>query len=480
MPLMTTYKSGFEPKDARTINTYEDDDDFDDFDDWSLESTPPRPRRRKTGTQALVEFLNTTSPEEFRRVPLPKTTHSTPITTTSTTTTKQRTSTPFFLRRRNKNKTSSSSSILASNASTAGSSSTSLHHQGAPNTIHRKNYIEIIAHNPTRIPHYYDPGTPMPTTVAAAAAIQNLASGSKISLNEPVLPTRRESSLYSASIRSMSIKSPSSSYPKMNSNPLSPGSPTKAKDELDHNKNDNINKKKNMVDAMVATCDGMDVIEAGLIQRLKQCELYGIDKPMDVLTAQLTEEHIRALKVSSITTAAAIAEAAAVVPTADQQRRSVGQKKRSRHAQVQTLPWDGSTSTSIASTTNKDTFSSSIAATSATAATSSSSTTATEPTDSAVEELQQQLAQERQERQRLEAALESTCDHFEVLSGLAYKKLRELWEEKLRWENACIELNDRLVIIGQNNVGGVRQGGNVGGPVDDLLTEDYQHSDFIV
>ncbi|CAO3587231.1 unnamed protein product [Absidia cylindrospora] len=456
MPLMTT-----------TINTYEEDDDFDDFDDWSLESTPPRPRRRKTGTQALVEFLNTTSPEEFRRAPLPKTTHSTPITTT----TKQRTSTPFFLRRRNKNKTSSSWSILASNASTAGSSSTSLHHQGAPNTIHRKNYIEIIAHNPTRIPHYYNPVTPMPTTVAAAAAIQNLASGSKISLNEPVLPTRRESSLYSASIRSMSIKSPSSPYPKVNSTLLGPGSPTKAKDELDHNNNDNINKKKNMVDAMVATCNGMDVIEAGLIQRLKQCELYGVDKPMDVLTAQLTEEHIRALKVSSLATAAV-----ATASSADQQRRSVGQKKKSRHVQVQTLPWDGTTS----STTNKDnTFSSSSIAVATFSSSSSSSTTTTatamEPPDSVVEELQQQLAQERQERQRLEAALESTCDHFEVLSGLAYKKLRELWEEKLRWENACIELNDRLVTIG-----GRRLGGNTGGPVDDLLTEDYQHSDFIV
>jgi hypothetical protein len=219
MPLMTTYKSGFEPKDARTINIYDDDDDFDDFDDWSLETTPPRPRRRKTGTQALVEFLNTTSPEEFRKMPPPKTTHSTPITpSTTAATTKQRTSTPFFLRRRNKNKTTSSSSILTSNASATGSSLTSLHHQGAPNTIHRKNYIEIIAHNPTRIPHYYES-----ITSATTATIQTLATGSKISLNEPVLPNRRESSLYSASIRSMSIKSSSSPYPKVNTNHLGPG-----------------------------------------------------------------------------------------------------------------------------------------------------------------------------------------------------------------------------------------------------------------
>ena len=41
---------------------------------------------------------------------------------------------------------------------------------------------------------------------------------------------------------------------------------------------------------------------------------------------------------------------------------------------------------------------------------------------------------------RAEAALENALDHFEVISGLAYKKLREIWEEKVRWENACMEL----------------------------------------
>jgi hypothetical protein len=245
------------------------------------------------------------------------------------------------------------------------------------------------------------------------------------------------------------------------------------KDIDDNDGRTDDDKKRKMVDALVATCDGMDVIEAGLIQRLKQCQLYGIDKPMDVVTAQLTEEHIRALKVSS-----------SIALTADQRRteQKENKKKRSRHAQVQTLPWDGSSSSSTygllvspEKNTAQNTTSSSVSMTTAaaTTTTATTTTTTTEQTDSiALEELQQQLAQERQERQRLEAALETTCDHFEVLSGLAYKKLRELWEEKLRWENACIELNDRLVTIGQ--------GRNSGGPMDDLLTEDLQHSDFIV
>jgi hypothetical protein len=225
-------------------------------------------------------------------------------------------------------------------------------------------------------------------------------------------------------------------------------------------------KKKNMVDAMVATCNGMDVIEAGLIQRLKQCQLYGIDKPMDMLTTKLTDEHIRALKVSSS------------IAATDQWRTEQTEikKKRSRHAQVQTLPWDGSSSTcGLVVSDEKDATQKTTISQGMTATTMTNTETATtkEQSDSVIlEDLQRQLAQERQERQRLEAALETTCDHFEVLSGLAYKKLRELWEEKLRWENACIELNDRLATVGQNS--------NSGRPIDGILTEDFQHSDFIV
>ncbi|KAI8089745.1 uncharacterized protein BX664DRAFT_333793 [Halteromyces radiatus] len=465
MPLMT-YKSGYEPKDARTINTYEEDDDFDDFDDWSLETTPPRPRRRKTGTQALVEFLNTTSPEEFQKLS-PTTTHSTPT---------KRTSTPFFLRRRNKNKSTTSTPSASSTGAT--SSITSLYQQGAPNTIHRKNYIEIIAHNP-RMFHYHDlnsgnTGVPLSTTTTNSSTIQTMATTSKISLNEPVLPTRRDSSLYAASIRSLSIKSPPSPYPtKINTTATTTTttgttatSSTTTTSSLnksiitskDNDNKDNNNKemmKRKMVDDMIAACDGMDVIEAGLIQRLKQCQLYGIDKPMDVVTTLLTEEHIRALKVSSTGT---------TTWTNDQME---GKKKKVRHVQVQTLPWDGLT------TINQDhePFSSFTSTTTL----QNRNSTSSDNTDSLllVESLRQEIAQERQERQRLQAALEASCDHFEVLSGLAYKKLRELWEEKLRWENACIELNDKLVAHGLHYNTNSNLELN-----DPPMTEDYQHSEY--
>jgi hypothetical protein len=213
-------------------------------------------------------------------------------------------------------------------------------------------------------------------------------------------------------------------------------------------------KKRNMVDTMVATCDGMDVIEAGLIQRLKQCQLYGLDKPMDVVTNHLTEEHIRALKVSA--------------SVQDGIGNNNNNKKKSRHVQVQTdLAWDSASIHQEATTRNNNT-------TTTTTTDQASTTTTTATTTATTEDLQKQLAQERIERQRLEAALELTCDHFEVLSGLAYKKLRELWEEKLRWENACIELNERLMAVGQHKNGFNTSSSNM----DDLMTEDYPHSDY--
>lgn len=56
---------------------------------------------------------------------------------------------------------------------------------------------------------------------------------------------------------------------------------------------------------------------------------------------------------------------------------------------------------------------------------------------------------EESRSKRAELALEEALDNFEVISGLAYAKLRELWEEKMRWENACMELRDRLLALEQ-------------------------------
>jgi chromosome segregation ATPase len=59
--------------------------------------------------------------------------------------------------------------------------------------------------------------------------------------------------------------------------------------------------------------------------------------------------------------------------------------------------------------------------------------------------LQQQLAEEQRSKRRLVAAMRDSRDKSELLSALAYTKLRELWEEKCKWEGDCLELRDRLV-----------------------------------
>lgn len=61
-----------------------------------------------------------------------------------------------------------------------------------------------------------------------------------------------------------------------------------------------------------------------------------------------------------------------------------------------------------------------------------------------VEQLKRWIAEEQQQQKRLQTALHQAQDQFEVLSGLAYIKLREIWEEKVRWETACFELQARV------------------------------------
>ncbi|ORX52002.1 hypothetical protein DM01DRAFT_1336993 [Hesseltinella vesiculosa] len=393
-----TYKAGFEPKDARTISTFDDDDDLDDLDDWSLDASP-RPRRR-TGTQALVEFLNTTSPEEFRKAP---------------TTSKRST---FFSRRRNKKKPSSNHTVATSTA--------------PPHIIRRNGYVEIITnHHPTRIPYAPTSSTlaPVPSTSLQhhLRRPSNGLSAHVDSSDQPVLPNRRESSIYSASIRSQ---------------PFSPTSITSAPDILSRAISTNNNNKRMPAlppktvkpdpDALVTALEGMDVVEAGLALRLKQYDLAKADHPSDQVSKVLIEEHLRALNISAALSSPPPGE----------------HKKSARHVQVQTMPIDLSTDLAPSPTATISSTPDSLSPDKRTQTEDDPDSTKQSFT---VEELQRQITQERLERQRLEAALRNTCDHFEVLSGLAYKKLRELWEEKVRWENACVELNNQLIAINQQS-----------------------------
>ncbi|KAL0082248.1 hypothetical protein J3Q64DRAFT_1695464 [Phycomyces blakesleeanus] len=377
-------KSMYEPKDARTLSIQRGGEE--DPDDMSLfstsDSTPRQTRKKGTDTQALVEFLNNTSPEEFRHV-------------------NERTSATnlFFRRRKNKQpppavtRPSPSPSTSCPVPGSAPSSTTTLLNDAL--LKERKSYIEIVA-NPSR------------SRESSTSSLQpTLTPHIRHSDSQlPILPSKsqRESSLYSESLRhSTSIRSQMSSNPRtrslmrqdtyssVNSNTRSPRDA----------------KEKRRVEAVVSSlaADGRETIEAGLIQRLERYRVSKADKPSDVVSTDLAAEHIRALHVSAPKPAGMV---------------------KVRHVQVQTMSWSETPSlpTSTIVIAPKKIKS---------------------ETPRTVESLERQLEEERQQRKRAEAALEETMDNFEVLSGLAYKKLRELWEEKMRWENACVELRDRLL-----------------------------------
>lgn len=146
--------------------------------------------------------------------------------------------------------------------------------------------------------------------------------------------------------------------------------------------------------------DDHDVIERGLRQRLNRYRVLGADKPSDVVTKVLTREHITALE--------------NMVKQCPKNNKQV----KVRHVQVQTIDCE-----------------------------SDKQEEPKEKSKYTIEEryhqMELELKHERLLRQRLQATLEETVDHFEVLSGLAYKKLREVWEEKIKWENACMQIKER-------------------------------------
>ncbi|CAO3594622.1 unnamed protein product [Absidia cylindrospora] len=314
--------------------------------------------------------------------------------------------------------------------------------QSVPSITHKKNYIEII---PKAIP---------PTSQQQQQ--QSLPSS-------PMLPQmgqhkKRESSLYSGSLRySASIKSQLSGGGATTGHkvgrPLTRQDTTTTllsmasgqtnnslhkkqlhgmienapKESMAKNKLDD-QQKKNLTQSFLSGISQMDIVEAGLVQRLERCKLAGYEKPSDKVASSLANEHVCALDVSF-----------------HQEQNggkcsdiSVKATTKIRHAQVQTMPLedDELQTPSISLPSNSKEF-------------SPATTVKTQSPMTTMDQLEKQLAEEREHRQRLQASLNETKDHFEVLSGLAYKKLREIWEEKLRWENTCMQLNEQLNVIQQ-------------------------------
>ncbi|KAI8384906.1 uncharacterized protein BYT42DRAFT_564012 [Radiomyces spectabilis] len=412
---MMLHKNAFEPKDARIINLYENDND-DDLDDLSLFGSESKKNRKlMTGTQALAEFLNTTSPEEFQRHPPEKSTLS-------------------FLKRIPRRVTNSPRSSPLQ--TTLSSSSTLLE---STSTIHRRNYIEIV------------PKLEVQTSTSSPPAGASLVT-SPSSQQIPMLPSKnRDSSLYSGSLRhSMSIRSQMSTRIRplgrhdtttTLSTQASGGNRRSATgssapvihtyngtdtasimEDFNSGDRDKLGDTEKQAYALVvAHVADKDPIEAGLLSRLQRYRFAQAEIPSNIVAAKLADEHLRALKASCVNPPTIVSAHPA--------------RRKARHIQVQTMPLVESTPSVNEPGKNKQ------------------CKKCQQPVSSdhaSIQSLQRQLEEERLRRQRLQAALEETFDHFETLSGMAYKRLRELWEEKLRWENACMELrngNDQSEVV---------------------------------
>lgn len=457
----------YQPKDARTIETFDDDllDESSSFMLGASSISSSSERKPVSSTQALVEFLNTTSPEEFHR--------------------KEWTSSPgagasgggggtnaFFKRRKNKQQQpnfSSASSTLPSSSSSGGnagnaksvassnstlfSSTTSSGDTQKSTALQRKNYTEITAKYPhlpadthtvrnnnddhiATAPPYQQPVTASKSTADAPkpAPLRNVSlrsgagavgdgesvaySFAEPAAKSPILPTRsrhRESSLYSGSLRqSNSIKfmsgGRSRNYWDLHSN--GGGSDkfasykTRDSDKIpillslfDRDGYVKASKSTREPDPDVDTA-----LDTALLERMKKYTDQHQDSSHHHhhhYQQQQSEENIE-------------------LENGDELRCI-------RHAQTQTN--DGTTPNHKHDQHTYHT---------------SSSISQQEDPAAYIEHLKKQIARERVKKDRLRMAYDNSCDQFEVLSGLAYKKLRVLWEEKTRWESAWFELSSQV------------------------------------
>lgn len=345
-------KTLYEPKDARI--TFDEKYYSDDMNQIKRE-----PRKRITGTQALVEFLNTTSPEEFQ---------------------KKRSSASFFGRKKSISNTTITPTTIITKP-------------------FRKSYIEIIA-NPFSRSKKSNP------ILLGAQLNQTLSKTSIYSEQTPVLPQpkQRKSApvLISQSQQTHSKRQvPSLCVGRLHEPPTGEFNPT------------------------LFTLPGHDdLIEGGLKQRLKNYQSHGLENPSDMIAKSLALEHLAALEVVSTM----------MNKKKKEHEEEEGPKKKCRHIQVQTMPFYPDDSHRGQEELNVV----------------SESVVKKKDIEEEEEDLKQRLARAEHELKRekltsskLQAALEETRDQLEVLSGLAYKKLREVWEEKTRWETACIETKEK-------------------------------------
>ncbi|KAI8883440.1 hypothetical protein K501DRAFT_323465 [Backusella circina FSU 941] len=372
----------FEPKDPRIIiaDYWYSSDEEDEGEECNTSETAVidgKPRKRKTGTQALVEFLNTTSPEEFQKL-----------------TTKR---TSSFFRRKTKNNPAVNARVLGST------------NQGraSPYIARRKNYIEILA-------------SPLKEAMKSSQTLS-----SHPSLVHKVTASRSNSGVGHINNSNISSINGNSNSASKNGNhsgmilPLPYKASVKREPSL-YSIQRSIHPRQDHDQTGQVGNDAGFIIEQALLQRLQQNQRNSNETPGEVVTDLLANEHIRALNI--------LAEQEKG-KTKEEDEEKVAVKKRVRHVQVQTSQWKEE-STDILNAVND-------------VSASTSPIIDNENLLKRLEIAEMELKKERRTRQKLEATLMEATDHFEVLSGLAYLKLRELWEEKLHWENAYIDVKEQ-------------------------------------
>ena len=433
--------NAFQPKNARTIHTFDEDDD-DDLDDTSLfgSSMSTSTKKATSGTQALADFLNTTSPEEFQR----------PALSSTVSTSSSSSSSNFFRLRKNKRtpqqaKSSSSTTTLSSTLSTTPSPTptTTLSTLGDIPTIQQQQEQQQQQNNNSNNKHIKI--TPSRSSsrkqqeqrslsLAPKSPTLSLSSSHHSSLairsNEPqspILPNRRrESSLYSGSLRNnASLRGRMSDYGSSGRN--------------HYNNNNNNHQRRNIMELFeqppplapppvssspspnnnnIKPAKEIDQIDVALLQRLEQ-----LNNEDTSLSPSLDQ---RILPKATTTT------------TAEKARIT----KARRHCQTQTIETCIPDPTSPLIDYQKDNNHNDCS-------NYNHYGRQQQTPGITVEQLEKQIADEKKRQKRLQATMKESTDQFEVLSGLAYMKLRELWEEKMRWEEAYFTLNERLDEIHQ-------------------------------
>ncbi|CAM0138677.1 hypothetical protein VKS41_008408 [Umbelopsis sp. WA50703] len=224
----------------------------------------------------------------------------------------------------------------------------------------------------------------------------------------------------------------------------------------------------------------MDLVEAALSRRMEarrksfasSNRSSSATTASDFVATEIANEHVKALQLTSV------GHIDAVESNANRKRRTLTSsppsttsvpaaalnRRRVRHTQVQTTDLSPSTYRGSAVSIETQTDGISEPCISISSSTDSDTTMVDRRKSSMLEDddlttelyhtidmLQQQLAEEQRSKRRLIAAMRDSRDKNELLSALAYKKLRELWEEKCKWEGDCLELRGRLMEMEGND-----------------------------